>query len=71
MRLAVSGTGKSTHTGLWKKYYGAQVEILNDDKPAIRFEDGLPYLYGTTWSGKQEREWNQNASAPLRAIFFL
>ena len=35
---AVSGTGKSTHTGLWKKYYGAQVEILNDDKPAIRFK---------------------------------
>lgn len=66
---AVSGTGKSTHTGLWKKYYGDQVEILNDDKPAIRFEGELPYLYGTPWSGKTE--WNQNASAPLRAIFFI
>lgn len=66
---AVSGTGKSTHTGLWKKYYGDQVELLNDDKPAIRFEGEIPYLYGTPWSGKTE--WNKNKAAPLRAIFFI
>ena len=66
---AVSGTGKSTHTGLWKRYYGNNVEILNDDKPAIRFREELPYIYGTPWSGKTEL--NQNQSAPLKAIIFL
>lgn len=66
---AVSGTGKSTHTGLWKRYYGDDVQILNDDKPAIRFREDLPYIYGTPWSGKTEL--NQNQSAPLKAIIFL
>ena len=66
---AVSGTGKSTHTGLWKRYYGESVEILNDDKPAICFREELPYIYGTPWSGKTEL--NQNQSAPLKAIIFL
>lgn len=66
---AVSGTGKSTHTGLWKKYYGDEVEFLNDDKPVIRFEQEIPYAYGTPWSGKTEL--NRNLSAPLRAVFFL
>ena len=51
---ANSGTGKSTHSNLWKKRFGSKVTIVNDDKPAIRFYDGIPYIFGTPWSGKSE-----------------
>ena len=67
---APSGTGKSTHTGLWREKYGDRVVVLNDDKPAIRFNDrGRPIVYGTPWSGKTDM--NCNAHAPLRGIVFL
>ena len=66
---APSGTGKSTHTGLWKQYYGEDVKHINDDKPAIRFDGDVPIVYGTPWSGKTDT--NANISAPLRAIVFL
>lgn len=66
---AVSGTGKSTHTGLWKQYLGDDVVIVNDDKPAIRILDNQPYLYGTPWSGKTDI--NSNCRVPLKAIVFL
>lgn len=66
---AISGTGKSTHTGLWKEYFGENVEIINDDKPAVCFEGGQPYLYGTPWSGKTDI--NNNIKAPLVAIVFI
>ncbi len=66
---APSGTGKSTHAGLWKRQYGERVIHINDDKPAIRFHDGVPVVYGTPWSGKTDT--NSNNSAPLKAIVFL
>lgn len=66
---APCGTGKSTHAGLWKQYLGNQVVHVNDDKPAIRFVDDIPYIYGTPWSGKTDI--NANVSAPLQAIVFL
>lgn len=66
---APSGTGKSTHAGLWKQQYGERVLHINDDKPAIRFHEGAPIVYGTPWSGKTDT--NSNISAPLKAIVFL
>lgn len=51
---ADSGTGKSTHTGLWLQEFGERAYILNDDKPALRREDGVWYAYGTPWSGKHD-----------------
>lgn len=51
---ALSGTGKSTHTLLWQKLLGEQMEIINGDKPLIRFIDGVPYGYGTPWNGKEK-----------------
>ncbi|MBR1927427.1 MAG: hypothetical protein IJ840_06730 [Bacteroidales bacterium] len=49
--LGKSGTGKSTHSGLWlKNVPGAW--LLNDDNPVIRITDGIPRVYGTPWSGK-------------------
>jgi len=51
MFLGKSGTGKSTHSRLWlENIPGA--ELLNDDNPAIRIEDGVAWVYGTPWSGK-------------------
>lgn len=50
---ANSGTGKSTHTGLWKQVFGDEVEIINDDKPAIWFDEGQPMLCGTPGAAKQ------------------
>ncbi len=58
---APSGTGKSTHTGLWRQYFGDRAEILNDDKPAIRLHDGKPYVYGTPFSGKVDLSANKRA----------
>lgn len=66
---APSGTGKSTHTGLWKKCFPDDVTVLNDDSPAIRFEGIIPAVYGTPWSGKTEI--NVNEGAPLEAIVIL
>lgn len=66
---APCGTGKSTHTGLWKQVFGSRAKILNDDKPALRLEEGVWYAYGTPWSGKQDI--SLNTRAPLAGICFL
>ena len=70
---APSGTGKSTHTRLWKEFYPETV-IINDDMPALRIlpnEAGeeIPYAFGTPWAGKTQT--NENICAPVRAIVFL
>ena len=50
--LGESGTGKSTHTGLWLKHI-PDTELLNDDSPFIRVEAGGDIqVYGSPWSGK-------------------
>lgn len=49
--LGESGTGKSTHTRLWRENIeGAR--LLNDDSPIIRMVDGRAIVYGSPWSGK-------------------
>lgn len=49
--LGESGTGKSTHTRLWRdNIEGAY--LLNDDSPIVRIIEGTPYIYGSPWSGK-------------------
>ena len=49
--LGESGTGKSTHTRLWREHIPGAA-LLNDDSPIIRILDGVPYAYGSPWSGK-------------------
>lgn len=67
---APCGTGKSTHTALWRKVFGEdRAVILNDDKPALRLEDGVWYAYGTPWSGKTDQ--NLNIKVPLKGICIL
>ncbi len=65
---AESGTGKSTHTGLWIKNYPGTY-ILNDDAPALRCIDGTWYIYGTPWAGTTGI--NANVKVPLKALVFL
>jgi hypothetical protein len=66
---ADSGTGKSTHTGLWLQHFGEEAYIINDDKPALRRENGKWFVYGTPWSGKCDI--SRNTKVPLGAIVFL
>ena len=67
---APSGTGKSTHAGLWIRYLGAdRARIINDDKPAVCLEEGNCFVYGTPFSGKTDL--NENRRAPLRGVAIL
>ena len=67
---APSGTGKSTHTRLWREVYGDRVAMINDDKPLVRINsEGVPVIYGTPWNGKHHL--GANISAPLKHICFL
>ena len=67
---APCGTGKSTHTALWQSCFGKdRALILNDDKPALRLEDGVFYAYGTPWSGKTDM--NINMRVPLGGVCIL
>lgn len=49
--LGESGTGKSTHTRLWREHIPGAT-LLNDDSPILRVEDGKVWAYGSPWSGK-------------------
>lgn len=64
---APSGTGKSTHRRYWQNYDNS-VEIINDDKPLLRFDDDI-YVLGAPFSG--EDVINKNKEEKLQAIFFL
>ena len=66
---AVSGTGKSTHTALWRKLFKEKVVMINDDKPIIRKKDGVFYVYGTPWMGKSNI--GNNVKAPVKAVYIL
>lgn len=66
---APSGTGKSTHSALWRRHFGDDVVMINDDKPLVREKDGRFYIYGTPWNGKHSI--GNNTSAPIRSVVFL
>lgn len=49
--LGESGTGKSTHTRLWRQYIPGAA-LLNDDSPVIRCHESAICAWGSPWSGK-------------------
>lgn len=63
------GTGKSTHTRLWREVFGRRAVMVNDDKPFLRFMDGEVVACGTPWTGKHGL--GSNVSAPLAGICIL
>lgn len=67
--LAASGTGKTTHMILWQQILKDKLLIVNGDKPIVRFIDGVPYAYGTPWSGKEG--FNTNTRAILTDLCFI
>lgn len=66
---AKSGTGKSTHTRLWRQLFGSRAVMANDDKPLLKITDNGVIAYGTPWNGKHRL--GSNISIPLRAICIL
>lgn len=66
---AACGTGKSTHTRLWREVFGARAVMVNDDKPFLRLTDAGILACGSPWSGKHGLD--SNASFPLKGICIL
>ena len=66
--FGVSGTGKSTHSRLWHEYVPGS-DLMNDDNPVIRFENGQCLVYGSPWSGKTL--CYRNVVAPVNALVRL
>ena len=61
--LGKSGTGKSTHSGLWLKNVPGST-LLNDDNPIVKVEeDGSVSVYGSPWSGKTPCYNNRSVKA--------
>lgn len=66
---AKSGTGKSTHTRLWRETFGDRAVMVNDDKPLLRITKAGVIVYGTPWDGKHRL--SSNISVPLKSICIL
>ena len=65
---AKCGTGKSTHTRLWREVFeGAQ--MVNDDKPFLEITESGVIAHGSPWSGKHGL--SENISVPLKGICIL
>ena len=66
---AKSGTGKSTHTRLWREVFGERAIMVNDDKPLVKIMDSSATVYGTPWNGKHRL--SSNIAVPLKAVCIL
>ena len=66
---ALSGTGKSTHTGLWRQVFGDRAVMVNDDKVFLQLRQNSVWAFGSPWTGKHGI--GTNISAPLKGICFL
>lgn len=63
--IAKSGTGKSTQVSQWLRNI-PDCDLMNDDNPIIRIQDGKAFIYGSPWSGKTP--CYRQVKAPLGAI---
>lgn len=66
---AACGTGKSTHTRLYREVFGQRAVMVNDDKPFLRLTAQGVLLYGSPWSGKHGLD--TNLCVPLKGICIL
>lgn len=63
------GTGKSTHTRLWREVFGPRAVMVNDDKPFLRITQQGVQACGSPWSGKHGLD--TNITVPLKGICIL
>ncbi len=66
---APCGTGKSTHTRLWREVFGERAVMVNDDKPFLRITSEGVIAFGSPWCGKHGL--HSNISLPLKGICVL
>lgn len=66
---ASSGTGKSTHTRLWRQLLGDRAVMVNDDKPLIRADGSTVRVFGTPYNGKHRLGCDMSAN--LKALCIL
>ncbi len=66
---APCGTGKSTHTRLWRQVFGDRAVMVNDDKPFLALTGEGVFAFGSPWSGKHGLD--TNVKLPLAGICFL
>ena len=66
---APCGTGKSTHTRLWRGILGSRAVMVNDDKTFLRLTPSGVLAFGSPWSGKHGLD--TNICLPLKGICFL
>lgn len=66
---ARSGTGKSTHTRNWMQLFANRAQMVNDDKPFLKFTAGGVFACGAPWSGKHGLD--SNITVPLKGICLL
>ncbi len=66
---AKSGTGKSTHTRLWRQLLGERAVMVNDDKPFLQITEQGIIAWGSPWNGKHDL--SSRMGVPLKAICIL
>lgn len=66
---AACGTGKSTHTRLWREVFGPRAVMVNDDKPFLHVCDDGIFACGSPWTGKHGL--GENVCLPLKGICVL
>ena len=66
---APCGTGKSTHTRLWREQFGDRAVMVNDDKVFLELRQDGVWAHGSPWMGKHGI--GTNISVPLKGICFL
>ena len=66
---AKSGTGKSTHTRLWREYFGDRAVMINDDKPLLKCTERGVTVFGNPFNGKHGL--GNNIAVPLKALCIL
>ena len=66
---AACGTGKSTHTRLWREVFCDRAVMVNDDKPFLSLNCDGVLAYGSPWTGKHGL--GSNVCCPLKGICIL
>ena len=66
---APCGTGKSTHTRLWREVFGDRAVMVNDDKPFLKQTGDAVLASGSPWTGKHGI--GTNVCVPLGGICIL